>query len=50
MNGFYDQVIAVLKQHGFSLSRQKGLMQFCIEPKHWCKESMDSARIKFFNE
>lgn len=22
MNGFYDQVIAVLKRHGFSLSRQ----------------------------
>lgn len=27
MNGFYDQVIAVLKKHGFSLSRQKGSHQ-----------------------
>jgi len=25
MNGFYDQVIAVLKQHGFSLSEQAGI-------------------------
>lgn len=27
MNGFYNQVIAVLKQHGFSFSRQKGSHQ-----------------------
>jgi predicted RNA binding protein YcfA (HicA-like mRNA interferase family) len=27
MNGFYDQVIAVLKQHGFYLVRQKGSHQ-----------------------
>lgn len=27
MNGYYAQVIAVLKQHGFSLSRQKGSHQ-----------------------
>jgi len=27
MNGFYDQVIAVLKKHGFLLVRQKGSHQ-----------------------
>ncbi len=27
MNGYYSQVIAVLKQHGFSFSRQKGSHQ-----------------------
>jgi predicted RNA binding protein YcfA (HicA-like mRNA interferase family) len=32
MNGFYDQVKAVLKQHGFFLVRQKGSHQI------WCKD------------
>lgn len=27
MNGYYDQVIAVLKKHGFFMSRQKGSHQ-----------------------
>ena len=27
MNGYYNQVKAVLQQHGFSLSRQKGSHQ-----------------------
>ncbi len=27
MNGYYSQVIAVLKQHGFFMSRQKGSHQ-----------------------
>jgi predicted RNA binding protein YcfA (HicA-like mRNA interferase family) len=30
MNGYYAQVIAVLKQHGFSLRRKKGSHQ------SWC--------------
>lgn len=30
MNGFYSQVIAVLKQHGFSFSRQKGSHQLWV--------------------
>ncbi|MBA4215197.1 MAG: hypothetical protein C0449_19155 [Polaromonas sp.] len=34
MNGFYDQVITVLKQHGFSLSGQKGSHQ------SWCKSKL----------
>lgn len=34
MNGFYDQVIAVLKQHGFSLARQgKGSHQIWANGK-----------------
>lgn len=27
MNGYYNQVIAVLREHGFSFSRQKGSHQ-----------------------
>lgn len=27
MNGYYDQVVAVLKKHGFSFMRQKGSHQ-----------------------
>jgi predicted RNA binding protein YcfA (HicA-like mRNA interferase family) len=34
MNGFYKQVVAVLKQHGFSFVRQKGSHQF------WCRGSL----------
>jgi predicted RNA binding protein YcfA (HicA-like mRNA interferase family) len=34
MNGFFDQVKAVLKQHGFSFVRQKGSHQT------WCQGSL----------
>lgn len=34
MNGFYDQVITVLKQHGFSFVRQKGAHQTWTDGKH----------------
>jgi predicted RNA binding protein YcfA (HicA-like mRNA interferase family) len=34
MNGFYKEVIAYLKQHGFSMMRQKGSHQ------SWCKGNL----------
>jgi len=34
MKGFYNQVVAVLKQHGFTLLRQKGSHQ------RWCRGSL----------
>ena len=33
MNGYYNQVTAVLKQHGFLFVRQKGSHQM------WCRSS-----------
>jgi len=34
MKGYYSQVIAVLKQHGFIFQRQKGSHQ------RWCRGSL----------
>lgn len=34
MNGYYSQVVQVLRQHGFELRRQKGSHQ------SWCKGNL----------